>query len=1014
MGSAPAVSHDAAMAILNSANKTVSNTGAVKFTPMSATDSTTEITELARALQNDPKLIYDYVHNNIDYVPYYGSLKGATLTYLDGSGNDFDQASLMIALLRASGYTARYIYGTMTIPGSQMANWLGVDQTWQAVSNVIASGGIPLTIYDDATTVMDRVWVKATINGTDYLFDPAFKTYNYTGKIDIGTAMGYNQTDFMSAAASGATIGSDSVKNMNEANIRSKLSAYATNLVNMIKSQYPNKEVSDIVSGRSILQATTTQYITSLPFSPTVSYTWDDIPATFITTLNIQHVGINYTFNTPDLSGKRLTLTYAGTNNHPEIRLDGTLIASGTTTSANSQYPFTITIDHPYPAYGANTNACNTSLGGGYGDQCVTYTPLSGKTYSIVYNFGGTSDALLQKRQQQLDNYQAQGLAKTSEAVLGETLTVMGQTWLKEVMLTNKLMAAITDTVPIMHHNIGFMAQESSYYIDVKIALTSMISKHNIDTDWQGHFKAFGLVASAFEHGILEQLMGTKVPGVSTMKLFQIANSTGRTIYYANSGNFTTGTNIKSKLVNYTAPNDLATLQSYIDSGNTLILPDNGKLQLGTWKGAGYIKKYSSGSTMSMGMIIGGGYNGGYASEPDVTADPVTVTSYTAPTYAVTPAPTTVACQATPAALPTDQFIPTSPYSCDPVDMASGAYFYDNIDLSLGGETPLGLAFNRSYDSGLNLKKSTLGFGWTHNYDIYLTLTSHGDPGLGSSQPSDTTAFIAALYTMTDLLKSQDTLQAWVSASLVSKWAVDQAISNAVVVNFGKKVMEFVLLADGSYASPPGSTTRLVKNGDGTYSLLERFGTRTDFNAADATTRIAKIAKITDVDGNPLTFTYTSGNLTNVKDAYNRTLTLTYTSGLISKVTDSTGRFVKYAYTNNELTSYTDPESKIWGYAYDPSGSHRMTGMTNPLHITTVANSYDTLGRIMSQTMPRQTQSDGSNSATSEFFFSGYAGAEKDPACHIMTYYFDQKGRNIAKRISSARNRRSSMTVKTI
>ena len=82
----------------------------------SASEITDEITELARGLQHDPKLIYEYVHNHIDYVPYFGSLKGASLTLLDGSGNDFDQASLMIALLRESGYTAQYIYGHMSIP----------------------------------------------------------------------------------------------------------------------------------------------------------------------------------------------------------------------------------------------------------------------------------------------------------------------------------------------------------------------------------------------------------------------------------------------------------------------------------------------------------------------------------------------------------------------------------------------------------------------------------------------------------------------------------------------------------------------------------------------------------------------------------------------------------------------------------------------------------------------------------------------------------------------------------
>ncbi|WP_321413454.1 transglutaminase-like domain-containing protein [uncultured Desulfobacter sp.] len=82
----------------------------------SAEEITSEIVELARDLNHDPKLIYEYVRNHVDYVPYFGSLKGAAMTYFDGAGNDFDQASLMIALLRKSGYQAQYVYGRMLSP----------------------------------------------------------------------------------------------------------------------------------------------------------------------------------------------------------------------------------------------------------------------------------------------------------------------------------------------------------------------------------------------------------------------------------------------------------------------------------------------------------------------------------------------------------------------------------------------------------------------------------------------------------------------------------------------------------------------------------------------------------------------------------------------------------------------------------------------------------------------------------------------------------------------------------
>lgn len=221
MGTAKPISHEAAEAYYSSqqlkklfrsaiSSQAISDTSqSVSALASSATTATNEIIELARALQYDLKLIYDYVHNNIDYVPYFGSLKGATLTYLDGSGNDFDQASLFIALLRESAGkrpdftigTVQYAYGIMTIPGVQLANWLGVDQDFLLIYNIISSGGIPIdNYYFDGTTSFDRVWVKATINGIDYLFDPAFKSYQYTNKIDIGQAMAYNQNELMTAA----------------------------------------------------------------------------------------------------------------------------------------------------------------------------------------------------------------------------------------------------------------------------------------------------------------------------------------------------------------------------------------------------------------------------------------------------------------------------------------------------------------------------------------------------------------------------------------------------------------------------------------------------------------------------------------------------------------------------------------------------------------------------------------------------------------------------------------------
>ena len=63
-----------------------------------------EIVELARALRNNPDLIYDYVRNNVETVWMYGLQKGAVGAIIDKSGTPLDQAQLMVRVLKQAGY----------------------------------------------------------------------------------------------------------------------------------------------------------------------------------------------------------------------------------------------------------------------------------------------------------------------------------------------------------------------------------------------------------------------------------------------------------------------------------------------------------------------------------------------------------------------------------------------------------------------------------------------------------------------------------------------------------------------------------------------------------------------------------------------------------------------------------------------------------------------------------------------------------------------------------------------
>src|SRR5438270_14003271 len=95
IGTAPLMSPAAADTYCGSATTHTNST--------SAAARPAEVQELARALKNDPDLIYEYVRNNTEIVWTYGLTKGAMGVIVDRAGTSFDQAHLMVELLRQSG-----------------------------------------------------------------------------------------------------------------------------------------------------------------------------------------------------------------------------------------------------------------------------------------------------------------------------------------------------------------------------------------------------------------------------------------------------------------------------------------------------------------------------------------------------------------------------------------------------------------------------------------------------------------------------------------------------------------------------------------------------------------------------------------------------------------------------------------------------------------------------------------------------------------------------------------------
>lgn len=132
---------------------------------------TPEIKQKALELGYDPTEIYNFVQN-LSYETYFGSCRGSTWTLSGGAGNDFDKASLLVALLRASGYPARYVHGWIEVDYPTLIELLGgksvtVDDTTYAMTidqalSVLKVNGIP---YEkrESTVAFEHVWVEVAI-----------------------------------------------------------------------------------------------------------------------------------------------------------------------------------------------------------------------------------------------------------------------------------------------------------------------------------------------------------------------------------------------------------------------------------------------------------------------------------------------------------------------------------------------------------------------------------------------------------------------------------------------------------------------------------------------------------------------------------------------------------------------------------------------------------------------------------------------------------------------------------
>ncbi len=313
---------------------------------------TDEMRTLAAELNYNPTEIYSWVHNNIRFIPSYGSIQGAAMTLDTRRGNATDTASLLIGLLRASNIPARYAYGTVEVPVEKVMNWVGGVEVPAAAQNLMGQGGIPNTglLYGGKVTQirMEHTWAEAWVDfepsrgvknrtGDNWIpMDASFKQYEFTDGMALQEQVPFDAQALVDDIQANATINEEQgwVQNLPQQSIEQQLQAYQQQLEDYIANQNPDATVGEVLGLQEVKVKPAAPLAAGLPYRVlATSERFAEVPEKlrhkFKYQLQAQLYGqpgtTLFTFEQPtvEVAGKKLALSF-----RPSTEDDEQIIAS--------------------------------------------------------------------------------------------------------------------------------------------------------------------------------------------------------------------------------------------------------------------------------------------------------------------------------------------------------------------------------------------------------------------------------------------------------------------------------------------------------------------------------------------------------------------------------------------------------------------------------------------------------------------------------------------------------------
>ena len=588
----------------------LSETMEVQFTP--------EIESLAKELEYNPVKIYEYLRNNFAYEPYYGSLKGAQETLFEKAGNDFDLASLLVALLRVSGIKARYVYGEIIVPIDRAMGWLGVKDPWVA-GNILATSGIParMLLVDGKPwgIRMEHCWVEAYIpweGGKVYRgaynpkdigqarwiwapMDVSYKEYRYMERIDV-SGVPFNENEYLD------TLRSDS-----------PFDYWFKSIENYIKNNYPDSSVFHGVSGNVIKRLYFGYIPGRYPYQRLMETAtrFVEIPDNYRHKVRFEIMNeygeyeLTYTISCPELAGKSVSLFYAPAtasdestiesygglyntpaylvNLKPQLRIDNEVKAEGGAIGFGNDQTFTMVFIHP--SFGEIDRVENMFTAGAWYGIAFDYQKVPGE---LTMEHSDRLIVLLDS----LD------LSDTTEVIVPE------EWWAEEFLYSIGLGYFSMVDVTFLF-GVPYEVSLSGMSIDVDRDIENGFSVYNSQDAVKRFTKIRGYEGSYWEYRIFELWLG--IPSVSTVKALQVASSEGIPIYDIDRSN------INDILPQLSIPDEVKDEITNAVNTGLMAKVSAQSITLNDWEGVGYIL-YDP-STYSGDYRIYGGISGGSTTE---------------------------------------------------------------------------------------------------------------------------------------------------------------------------------------------------------------------------------------------------------------------------------------------------------------------------------------------------------------------------------------------------------------